>query len=231
MLRTALSDFIALIFPRTCLACEQALSRGEQHICTTCRTALPYTDYHLLAPAENPLAPRFWGRVPVEQVLSYLRFLRRGRVQHLLHQLKYRGQSEVGVALGKMYGQELASSGNLADIDLVVPVPLHRRKLAKRGYNQADAFAEGLAASLQVPWSAQALRRNSYTSTQTKKNRAERWENVANVFEVTEPAAVTGKHVLVVDDVLTTGATLEACAQQLLQAGAARVSIATIACA
>ncbi|WP_286130579.1 ComF family protein [Solirubrum puertoriconensis] len=169
--------------------------------------------------------------MPVGHVLSYLRFLRRGRVQHLLHQLKYRGQSDIGTVLGRMYGQELATHGSLGTVDLIVPVPLHRRKLAKRGYNQADAFAEGLAASLQVPWSAHVLRRTSYTTTQTKKTRAERWENVANVFEVAEPAAVTGKHVLVVDDVLTTGATLEACAQKLLQAGAARVSIATIACA
>ncbi|GAB2945056.1 ComF family protein [Hymenobacter coalescens] len=231
MLTSALSDFVALIFPRTCLACQQSLARGETHLCTACRTQLPYTDYHRLSPAENPLARRFWGRVPMQYVLSYLRFLRRGRVQHLLHQLKYQGQREVGTALGQMYGQELASSGLGADVDLIVPVPLHRRKLAKRGYNQSDTFAEGLAASLQVPWSAEVLRRNSFTVSQTRKSRAERWQNVADVFEVAQPEAIRGKHVLVVDDVLTTGATLEACALTLLDAGAGTVSVATIACA
>ncbi|OON70976.1 ComF family protein [Hymenobacter sp. CRA2] len=231
MLSSALADFVSLIFPRTCLACQQSLARGETHLCTACRTQLPYTDYHRLSPTGNPLARRFWGRVPVQYVLSYLRFLRRGRVQHLLHQLKYQGQQEVGTALGQMYGQELADSGLGSDIDLIVPVPLHRRKLAKRGYNQSDTFAEGLALSLQVPWSTTALRRVSFTASQTRKSRAERWQNVAEVFEVAQPEAVLGKHVLVVDDVLTTGATLEACAIKLLEAGAAAVSVATIACA
>lgn len=231
MLSATLSDFVALIFPRTCLACQQALARGETHICTACRTELPYTDYHRLATTDNPLARRFWGRVPMEYVLSYLRFLRRGRVQHLLHQLKYQGQQEVGTALGQMYGQELATHGLGLDIDLILPVPLHRRKLAKRGYNQSDTFAEGLSLSLEVPWSAETLRRNSFTASQTRKSRAERWQNVAEVFEVAQPAAVLGKHVLIVDDVLTTGATLEACAIKVLDAGAAAVSVATIACA
>jgi ComF family protein len=231
MFASALSDFVALIFPRTCLACQQALVRGETHLCTVCRTQLPYTDYHHLAPADNPLARRFWGRVPMHYVLSYLRFLRRGRVQHLLHQLKYQGQREVGTALGQMYGQELAACGLGSEVDLIVPVPLHRRKLAKRGFNQSDTFAEGLAEGLQLDWSAEVLRRNSFTASQTRKSRAERWQNVAEVFEVAQPAAILGKHVLLVDDVLTTGATLEACAIQLLAAGAGTVSVATIACA
>lgn len=231
MLSSALSDFVALIFPRTCLACQQALARGETHLCTACRTQLPYTDYHRLPPRDNPLARRFWGRVPMEYVLSYLRFLRRGRVQHLLHQLKYQGQQEVGTALGQMYGLELAQHGLGTDLDLIVPVPLHRRKLAKRGYNQSDTFAEGLARSLAVPWAADALQRTSFTASQTRKSRAERWQNVAEVFAVPRPEAVQGKHVLVVDDVLTTGATLEACAIKLLDAGAGAVSVATIACA
>ncbi|KAA9332968.1 ComF family protein [Hymenobacter busanensis] len=231
MLQTALSDFVSLIFPHTCLACQQPLARGETHICTGCRTQLPYTDYHRLSPTDNPLLRRFWGRVPVHYALSYLRFLRRGRVQHLLHQLKYQGQREVGSALGLMYGQELADSELVTGIDLIVPVPLHPRKLAKRGYNQSDSFAEGLAQSLQVPWSATGLHRTSYTVSQTRKTRAERWENVADVFGVSKPDTVQGQHVLVVDDVLTTGATLEACAIKLLDAGAAKVSIATIACA
>ncbi|RYU81063.1 ComF family protein [Hymenobacter persicinus] len=226
----ALADFVALIFPRTCLACVEPLARGEDYICTGCRAQLPYTDYHTLPEAHNPLARRFWGKVPVRHALSYLRFLRHGRVQHLLHQLKYQGQQDVGRILGRWYGTELASHGLAADFDLIVPVPLHPRKLAKRGFNQSDTFAEGLALGLAVPWSAHTLRRTEHTDSQTRKSRTERWLNVATVFEVNAPASLVGKRILVVDDVLTTGATLEACAAALLAAGCREVSIATIAC-
>ena len=137
----------------------------------------------------------------------------------------------MGTVLGQLYGAELRAAGLAADFDLIVPVPLHPRKLAKRGYNQAAAFAAGLAEGLQLPWHATALRRTANTKTQTKKNRAQRWENVATVFEVENLTDIIGRRVLVVDDVLTTGATLEACGAVLLAAGAAEVSIATIACA
>ena len=226
---TILSDFWGLIFPRVCLGCQEPLARGEDHLCTGCRAQLPYTDYHLLPAADNPLARRFWGKLPVRHALSYLRFLRRGRVQHLLHQLKYQGQRDVGLALGGWYGHDLRQAG--FTFDLIVPVPLHPRKLAKRGFNQSDPFAEGLAAALSTPWLPNALHRTTHTDSQTRKNRVQRWQNVAEVFEVADVAAIQGKHVLVVDDVLTTGATLEACAAVLLAAGAKEVSIATIACA
>ena len=231
MLRPLLADLAALFFPRACLACRVPLVAGEAHLCTTCRADLPYTDYHLLPPAANPLARRFWGKLPVRHTLSYLRFLRHGRVQQLLHQLKYQGQSKVGDALGQLYGAELAAAGLAPEFDLIVPVPLHRRKLARRGYNQADAFAKGLAAALPCPSAAHALRRTEHTASQTRKGRAERWQNVATVFEVPQPELIAGRHVLLVDDVLTTGATLEACGAALLAAGASAVSIATIACA
>ncbi|MGY2130749.1 ComF family protein [Hymenobacter sp. HD11105] len=231
MIRTTLADFVSLIFPQVCLACTESLARGEDHICTGCRAQLPYTDYHKLSPNDNPLARKFWGKLPVRHSLSYLRFLRRGRVQHLLHQLKYQGQQDVGRVLGRWYGAELSDFGLASEFDLIVPVPLHPRKLAKRGYNQSDSFAEGLSLSLNVPWNATALRRNEHTASQTRKNRTERWQNVAEVFEVAAPESVLGKRILVVDDVLTTGATLEACAAALLAAGCSQVSIATIACA
>ncbi|ALD22155.1 ComF family protein [Hymenobacter sp. DG25A] len=224
-------DFVSLVFPRVCLACADSLARGEEYICTSCRTELPYTDYHLLPAEANPLTRRFWGKVPVRHAFSYLRFLQHGRVQHLLHQLKYQGQQEVGLVLGRWYGYELAEKGFTPEFDLILPVPLHPRKLAKRGYNQADFFAEGLAQGLQVPWLPNVLRRTEHTSSQTRKNRVARWENVASVFEVPNPAALAGLRVLLVDDVLTTGATLEACAVVLLAAGCREVSIATIATA
>jgi ComF family protein len=231
MLRPLLADLAALFFPRPCLACREPLVAGEAHLCTTCRAELPYTDYHLLPPAANPLARRFWGKLPVQQVFSYLRFVRHGRVQQLLHQLKYQGQSQVGSALGQLYGAELLAAGLGQAFDLIVPVPLHRRKLARRGYNQAESFATGLAVALPCPSAAYALRRTEHTASQTRKGRAERWQNVATVFEVPEPATVAGRHILLVDDVLTTGATLEACGAALLAAGASAISIATIATA
>lgn len=231
MLRALAVDFLALFFPRACLACQASLVTGEQHLCTPCRAELPYTDYHLLPAAQNPLSRRFWGKLPVTHTLSYLRFLQHGRVQHLLHQLKYQGQQNVGTALGQLYGAELATAGLSPEFDLIVPVPLHRRKLARRGYNQADTFAAGLAQALPCPWSATVLQRTEHTASQTQKNRAERWQNVATVFEVARPQEIAGRHILLVDDVLTTGATLEACGAALLAAGARQVSIATIACA
>ena len=231
MLPALWNDFVGLIYPRLCLACQEPLVTGENHLCTGCRAELPYTDFHRLPPDQNPLGRRFWGKLPVRHALSYLRFVRHGRVQHLLHELKYQGQRDVGTALGQLYGAELRAEGLAADFDLIVPVPLHPRKLAKRGYNQAAAFATGLSEGLKVPAGVSALRRNTNTATQTQKNRAQRWANVATVFEVDDPAATAGKRVLVVDDVLTTGATLEACGAVLLAAGAAEISIATIACA
>ncbi|GAB2774513.1 ComF family protein [Hymenobacter luteus] len=230
-LATLVTDFVALLFPQVCLACQEPLARGEDHICTACRAQLPYTDYHRLPPTENPLARRFWGKLPVQHAFSYLRFQKHGRVQHLLHQLKYRGQQEVGQVLGRWFGQELVEAGFAPDFDLILPVPLHARRLAQRGYNQSDSFAEGLAASLHCPWQPDGLRRITRTESQTRKSRLQRWQNVAEVFEVARPELIAGRRVVVVDDVLTTGATLEACATVLLAAGAATVSVATIATA
>ena len=224
-------DFIFLLFPEYCYACQESLVKGENIICTSCRIKLPYTNVHLLDKTDNVLLHRFFGKVPVKQALAYLYFRRSGRVQHLLHALKYKGVQEIGELLGNWYGRQLRESAFNTELDLILPVPLHRIKKQKRGYNQSDSFARGLSTALEVPWHDQVLIRQKNTRSQTNKSRPERWENVAEVFKVAKPDLVVDKRILIVDDVLTTGATLEACVLTVLQAGAKEVSIATIAAA
>lgn len=225
------ADFISLLFPEECLACEELLARGEKTICTECRISLPYTNSHLLINTENELLQRFYNKVPVKHALAYLYFARSGRVQHLLHALKYKGHEEVGETLGNWYGADLKENNYQQQFDLIIPVPLHRQKLRKRGYNQSDSFAKGLAQILEIPWQPDALARTANTSTQTKKTRLERWQNVGELFTVARPQTIQNQRILLVDDVMTTGATLEACALVLLEAGARAVSVATIAAA
>jgi ComF family protein len=231
-LKNILSDFTALIFPEFCYACDGPLARGEALICTHCRLKLPYTQLHMSDSANyGLLEKRFYGKVPVKHALAYLYFNKSGRVQRLLHALKYRGVQAVGETLGTWYGRELADAGYKQAFEVVLPVPLHPRKLRQRGYNQATAFGQGLAAALQLPWADKVLQRTQYTSSQTRKSRHERWLNVEQVFRVTDKAAIKDKKILLVDDVITTGATLEACAITLLLAGCREVSICTIAAA
>ena len=227
-----LYDFLSLIFPRYCYACHIALVKGEKYVCTDCRIKLPYTDLHRDQQGlYNPVLKRFWGKVPVRFVLPYLHFRRAGRVQRLLHQLKYKGAQEIGETLGSWYGSELNGHGYSKEFDLIVPVPLHPRKLRQRGYNQAESFARGLAGELGLPCKGDILVRDKNSGTQTRKSRAERWQNVEGIFRVKQPEEVTDKRILLADDVITTGSTLEACANTLLQAGCREVSVVAIAAA
>lgn len=226
------NDLLSLLFPESCYACDGAMARGEKYICTKCNVKLPYTDFHVHGATElNPLQRRFWGKVPVRFAFAYLYFVPKGRVQRLLHRLKYKGAQELGEHLGQRYGSLLSDHQYNQQFDLIVPVPLHKYKLRRRGYNQSDTFARGLSEAMQVPWSSNALARLLDTATQTKKNRLDRWQNVEQVFGVARPDQVKDKRILVVDDVMTTGATLEACAVVLLKAGAAEVSVVAIAAA
>ena len=225
-------DLLSLLFPRSCYACDGAMARGEKYICTKCSVKLPYTDSHVHGATElNPLQRRFWGKVPVRFAFSYLYFQPKGRVQRMLHKLKYKGAQELGEHLGQRYGSLLSEYAYAAHFDVVVPVPLHKYKLRRRGYNQSESFSRGLADAMQLPHNTRVLLRILDTSTQTKKSRLDRWQNVEQVFRVQQPELVQGRHILLVDDVMTTGATLEACAVALLAAGAAEVSVATIAAA
>ncbi|MCU0450551.1 MAG: ComF family protein [Bernardetiaceae bacterium] len=222
-----LSDLVRLLFPEQCAGCGLALLAGETPLCTACRADLPRTGYHLQA--DNLLAQQFWGRLPLAHTFAYLHFTRRGLAQRLVHALKYRGQQTVGVLLGQLYGAELAEAGLATAFDVVLPVPLHASKHKARGFNQSDCFAEGLAQGLALPWHAHGLARVRATATQTRKTRAERLDNVEAIFTVAQPNLVTDRRVLLVDDVITTGATTEACGQALLAAGCASLSIAALA--
>lgn len=224
------SDVLSIFYPNLCVACETLLHSGEEYICLICRNALPETRFHF--DTENPVYKHFWGRIHLEHATSLYYFRKGTKVQHLLHELKYNGKKEIGEILGKMYGRQLMESPFYNQIDVIVPVPLHPLKQFKRGYNQSEWFARGLAASLQAKCRADVLVRMEDTATQTRKNRFDRWQNVEQVFTCESPQVVSGRHVLLVDDVITTGATMESCARALLSAGdLTKVSAVSIACA
>jgi ComF family protein len=220
-------DFISLFYPNYCLGCSSALYKGEEILCTRCIRDLPKTGDHL--DSENPIQLRMMGRLPVQYVMAFLKFRKTGIVQHLLHQLKYGNHPEVGVRLGKIYGKELLDTGFEKKFDLIIPVPLHESRKRKRGYNQSACFAEGLSSSLSVPWDESISTRKVSTSTQTKKSRVERWDNVKDVFNIRETEKIKGARILLVDDVITTGATLEACGKHLIDAGCSELSMACLA--
>jgi ComF family protein len=205
------------------------LEEGEQNICTHCRFNLPRTNSHKGEQIE--LARKFWGKVPIKHTLAYLKFTKGGKVQRLLHQLKYQGHQEIGEIMGKWYGYELCQYGYAEKFDLILPVPLHASKLIKRGYNQSDSFARGLSESMQIEWSDKVLKRIIDTKTQTKKKRLERWQNVEEIFVVQKKEEIDQKRILLVDDIVTTGSTLEACAETLYKHQCSEVGIATIAMA
>lgn len=216
-----------MFFPPYCLGCSGALVKGEEILCTVCLGGLPKTHYHTRF--DNPVLSRLAGRLPIRYGWAFLKFKKGGMVQHLLHQLKYNNCPEIGERLGKAYGRELATTHAAREFDLIVPVPLHRSRLRKRGYNQSAWFAKGLSESLEIPWDETISIRTKATATQTRKSRSERWENVRHVFDVSTKFPVKEKRILLVDDVITTGATLEACGQHLLTCGCASISVACIA--
>lgn len=222
-----LEDFFSLFFPQLCCACGTSLYKNESVICTRCLYQLPYTNFH--HDRENRVAKQFYGRIPFISATSFLYFTKGSKVRTLIHHLKYNNKPEVGIKLGEMLGLALKDVPEYQDVDLIVPVPLHPKRLKKRGYNQSECIAIGLSNKLGVPYNTTCLLRSVATETQTHKSRFDRFENMKDVFLLKDAGSVTGKHILLVDDVLTTGATIEACALQLLQAEEVRISIATIA--
>jgi ComF family protein len=215
-----------LFYPRLCEGCSKPLAGGEDVLCMGCALELPATGYHLVA--DNETAMRFAGRLPYVKATTYAYFTPDGLLQHLLHGLKYGKKKETGNYLGRQLGMELKECGWTEGVDIIVPVPLHPKKEALRGYNQSRLIAEGISEVTNVPVSEKILTRVKHTESQTQKTRAERTENMRDAFKVAHPQLLEGKHVLIIDDVLTTSATIEACALALLAVKDVRISIATI---
>ena len=226
-LKRLATDLFGLLFPELCNACGTHLYYGEKEICSKCLYQLPYTDFHLHP--ENAVAKQFWGRLPLQNATALLYFKKGGKVQNLMHGLKYKGKTEVGEKLGELLGEKLNQSNEFKNIDLIVPVPLHPKRERQRGYNQSEFIAKGLAKSLQVPHSTSHLLRTKVTQTQTKKSRYTRYENMETVFSTANNIELIDQNILLVDDVVTTGATLEACGNVLLQAGVKQLNIAAVA--
>jgi ComF family protein len=222
-----LNNFTHLFFPHICSGCGTDIINKETPLCLRCIHELPVTNFHTYV--NNPVEKIFWGRLPLVSASAYTYFTKDSLLQHLLHQLKYGGNKEIGVFLGNMLGQLLKASNRFSDIDAVVPLPLFAAREKKRGYNQALVICEGISLAMQIPVLRQAVVRLSATETQTKKNRIQRWQNMEGRFLVKNENDIGNKHLLLVDDVVTTGATLEACGQEILSVNNTRLSIATLA--
>ncbi len=222
-------DFLSLFLPRLCLACRSHLVRGEEVLCTECLLSMAKTDFHVKR--DNMLEQAFWGRCTVERAAAFSVYNRGSRIRKLIHSLKYEGRKEIGMMLGELYGTTLTETGFMDGIDMIVPVPLSSERQRRRGYNQSELFAQGLSVASHLPVKTGVVRRTGRSESQTRRGRYERWENVDGIFTVCKPSTIYGKHILMADDVITTGSTMESCVNALQRAGASRVSVVAMAAA
>lgn len=220
-------DFVNLLYPAVCHICEAELLKNEHLICTSCMHDLPVTSYHL--DNENPVKKVFYGRVKIRKATALLHFRKKAGVQHLIHDLKYRGHREIGIYLGKWLGEELSAIPEWQNIDVVIPVPLHKTKLKQRGFNQVEDFGKEIAKAIHAEYLDDILLKVSSTQSQTLKGRLSRWGKLEETLDIRNPDKVLNKHILIVDDLVTTGATLEACAHKLLEIPGVELNVATMA--
>jgi ComF family protein len=220
-------DLANLLYPRICNCCDSPLLKAEKVICTSCLHKIPTTNYH--HDNENATKKVFEARLSVENATSLLYFKKKGIVQNLIHNLKYKKQEEVGIFLGNWLGEELAFHPGFRKVNCVIPVPLHRRKLKQRGFNQVTEFGKEIAKILEAEFVEDVLVKKSTSRTQTLKKRLGRWGSIDESFMIENPEKLESQHILLVDDLVTTGATLEACGNKLLKIKNTKLSIATMA--
>jgi ComF family protein len=222
-----LKNIYELFYPALCACCNNTLTSNELTICINCRHDLPHTNF---TNEENNLVEKsFYGRIQIESATALFYFFKKGNIQNLMHALKYKNQQQVGTLLGNWLGDEMSQSNRFSSIDYIIPVPLHKNKLKTRGYNQVSYFGKSIAKSLNIPFNETILTRVSYTKTQTKKIRFDRWNNVQELFFVEDQKALENKHILLIDDIITTGATLEACCKAFEKTKNLKISIACMA--
>jgi len=215
-----------LLFPHICAGCTNDILDSDSSLCMRCIASLPETGFALHE--DNPVANKFTGRLQLQSATAQYYFTKSSLIQQLIHQLKYKGHEELGLQLGQMMGRQLVQSGRFQSIDILVPLPLFAARQKKRGYNQAAVLCRGMAKAMNIPVYEKSVERITATESQTKKGRIDRWLNTEGKFRVKDEAALTGKHLLLVDDVITTGATLEACGAELVKIKGTRVSIAAL---
>jgi ComF family protein len=224
--KSILKEFSHLFFPNYCPVCNNKLLPSEEGVCLQCLHKLPKTNN--FNEPDNLAETLLAGRFPFERVATFCVYSKQGVLQPLIHQLKYNNKKEIGILLGKLFGKDLLGSEFINPIDFIVPVPLHPKKQKERGYNQAEIIANGLSEVTAIPVSIGNLVRSIFNPTQTKRTKTQRWENVKDIFDVLQPQLYADKHILLVDDIITTGSTLEACAHALLKSPDVKISIATL---
>ncbi|MCO6498723.1 MAG: ComF family protein [Chitinophagaceae bacterium] len=223
-------NILHLFYPRICPGCGGDSIGKDEQLCLKCLNALPVTRYHLSR--DNKIEQMFYGRIHIEAAMSFLYFSKHSLVQNLMHEFKYNGRKDLGLFLGQLMGRAIEDSKVFNQCDVLVPLPLHPDKQKRRGYNQAEILCRGIHMITGQPVVANSVIRNIKTESQTRKDRIDRWKNVEHTFSVSDEVSLKGKHILLIDDVITTGATLEACAAAILNTGpATKVSIATLAVA
>lgn len=228
-MKTIWNDILNFIFPHLCVICKNKLTEAERHICLDCLLELPKTNNW--NEQDNKLEQFFAGRFPFERIASFAHFVKGGSIQQIIHEMKYKNNPEMGLFIGELCGDELAESGFIRGIDYIVPVPLHPKRHKQRGYNQSLEIAKGIAGKTGVPIDSDTLVRTVNNKSQTKNSRFDRWKNVENIFTVTNSEMFKRKHILLIDDVVTTGSTLESCAKEILKCHACKLSIFALASA
>lgn len=227
LIKSYINNFSHLLYPHNCEGCGTDVLNDDSYLCAKCLHDLPVTGF--VNTLDNPVEQCFYGRIKVEAAASGFYFSKDGLVQHLITQLKYKNHQEMGIFLGRLIGQQLNATNRFDDVDILVPLPLNDRKEAKRGFNQAARICEGISQTWAKPICTNAVERTIFTQSQTNKTRIDRWQNMEGVFTIANTKVIEGKHILLVDDIITTGATLEACGNEILQVPRTKLSIITVA--